>query len=210
MDNSAQERNSNLLKFSQQQVVLPTGSNITEDQWQAIIQNNMSYDRHFYYGVKTTKIFCRPSCKSRVPNRENVKIFQDTQQALSESFRPCKRCKPLDLQLPSEEWIEQVVHYIDANYSEHLTLQTLAELCHGSPYHLQRTFKKITGLTPTEYIQKVRINKAIEYLTTSDMSITEIAITVGITNMSYFVTLFKQKIGHTPLGYRRFKNAKEA
>lgn len=70
------------------------GESITVEMWQAIVQNDSSYDDKFYYGVKTTRIFCRPSCKSRPPKIENVRIFQNVQQALSENFRPCKRCKP--------------------------------------------------------------------------------------------------------------------
>lgn len=180
---------------------------ITNEQWQAIMLNDMSYDKKFYYGVKTTKIFCRPSCKSRPPRMENVKIFLDPKQALDEDFRPCKRCKPINKQLPAEEWVEQVTGYIDTHFKEHLTLQKLANLCHGSPFHLQRTFKRVTGKTPTEYIQQTRIKKATEYLVACDKQVGEIAEAVGIPNMTYFVTLFKQKTGYTPTEYRQaYKN----
>ncbi|WP_366592257.1 bifunctional transcriptional activator/DNA repair enzyme AdaA [Bacillus subtilis] len=176
---------------------------ITNEQWQAITSNDISYDNKFYYGVKTTGIFCRPSCKSRPPIKKNVKIFNDYKQALEENFRPCKRCKPTDQRLPAEEWVEQITEYIDINYGEHLTLQILADLFHGSPYHMQRTFKRVKGQSPTEYIQHTRIKKAIEYLDDSDKQITEIADSVGIPNLAYFVTLFKQKTGYTPTEYRQ-------
>ena len=185
---------------------MEVNNGMTNEQWNAIICNDAFYDKKFYYGVNTTGIFCRPSCKSRPPKRQNVKIFNNPQQALDENFRPCKRCKPTDQRLPSEEWVEQVAMYIDSNYYEHLSLQTLADLFHGSPFHLQRTFKKVNGITPAKYIQDTRISKSMEFLLNEDRPIKEIAIAVGISNMSYYVTLFKQKTGFTPIEYRQLKN----
>ena len=175
----------------------------TEEQWQAIIDNDATYDKKFYYAVKTTKIFCRPSCPSRPPKKENVTIFQKPSQALRETFRPCKRCKPNKLKLPVEKWISEVCEYIDLNFGDHLTLQVLADWFYMSQYHLQRTFKKIKGESPTEYIQNVRVQKAKAFLTDSDKQVREIAELVGIPNMTYFVTLFKQKTDCTPIEYRR-------
>ncbi|WP_233522583.1 bifunctional transcriptional activator/DNA repair enzyme AdaA [Peribacillus glennii] len=182
---------------------------LTEEKWQAIILNNEAYNRKFFYAVKTTGIFCRPSCKSKMPNKENVLIFDNAQQAITEGFRPCKRCKPTGGPLPDHEWVTQITHYIEANYNKKLTLQSLADICHGSPYHLQRTFKRIKRVTPIEYIQKTRITKAVEYLADSEESITEIAGAVGMYNTSYFTTLFKKKTGLTPTEYRQLNRNKE-
>ncbi|MHA4095573.1 bifunctional transcriptional activator/DNA repair enzyme AdaA [Bacillus cereus] len=176
---------------------------ITNEQWHAIIYNDSSYDNKFYYGVKTTGIFCRPSCKSKIPKRDNVNIFKNAQEALSQNFRPCKRCKPTALNLPNEEWIKHITDYIDKNFDEPLTLERLASICHGSPFHLQRTFKKIKGLTPMEYIQQIRTSKAKYYLEQTNYSIIEIGLTVGIQNTAYFSTLFKKKTGYTPNEYRK-------
>lgn len=182
---------------------------MTDERWQAIVQNDSSYDDTFYYAVKTTGIFCRPSCKSRTPNRNNVRIFLNVQQALSEKFRPCKRCKPNGLRLPEEDWIAQITEYIDNHYSETLTLAILANMCHGSPYHLQRTFKKMKGITPIEYIQQTRISKAMQYLTNTNHTIMEISFAVGIPNTAHFATLFKKKTGYTPTAYRKINRIKE-
>ena len=108
---------------------------LTDERWQAITCNDKSYDDIFIYAVKSTGIFCRPSCKSRDPKKENVRIFNDAKEAVSEGFRPCKRCKPSGLRLPDEEWVIQITEYIDRNYNETLTLEILADMCHGSPYH---------------------------------------------------------------------------
>lgn len=176
---------------------------LTEEQWQAIIDNDARFDEIFIYAVKSTGICCRPSCKSRNPKKENVRIFDDVDAAIADGFRPCKRCKPGGLHLPDEEWAIQIGEYIDAHYWELLTLEILSDMCHGSPYHLQRTFKRIRGLSPVEYIQKVRISKAIYELTMTDKSIAEIGLSVGLPNPSYFITLFKMKTGQTPKQYRK-------
>ncbi|MEC0014328.1 bifunctional transcriptional activator/DNA repair enzyme AdaA, partial [Bacillus cereus] len=171
--------------------------------------NDSSYDSKFFYAVKSTGIFCRPSCKSRIPNRNNVRIFHHAEQALSENFRPCKRCKPNGITLPNEEWVEQIKDYIEKHYDKSLTLDMLAGMCHGSPFHLQRTFKRIIGLTPIEYIQQFRILKATKYLLHTNQSIKEISTAVGIENPEYFATLFKKKTGFTPTEYRKKNEMKE-
>src|SRR4051794_21552162 len=108
---------------------------MTNEKWQAIINNDASYNNQFFYAVKTTGIFCKPSCKSRVPKKENVRIFQKKDQALDANFRPCKRCRPTNERLPDSEWVALITEYIDKNFTEKLTLETLADISHGSPYH---------------------------------------------------------------------------
>lgn len=183
---------------------------LTEERWQAILENNMDYDHQFIYGVKTTGIFCRPSCRSRAPRKEHVRIFADASHALAAGFRPCKRCRPTGERLPDQEWVDQMTQYIDQNYRETITLDTLAGICHGSPYHLQRTFKRITGITPVEYIQRKRIGEAMSILLHTDKSVTEIAGIVGFSNTPYFITLFKKMMGQTPNDYRRAYEIKQS
>ncbi|WP_231637300.1 bifunctional transcriptional activator/DNA repair enzyme AdaA [Paenibacillus sp. FJAT-27812] len=183
---------------------------IPEEKWQAIISNDASYDGRFIYAVKTTGIFCRPSCKSKAPNKENVRLFENAEQARSAHFRPCKRCKPTGERMPDDEWVDIITQYIDSHYREILTLDTLADMCHGSPYHLQRTFKRMKGMTPVEYIQQTRITKAKEYLAHTDRAVSDIALNVGMANTSYFITLFKKKTGRTPNDYRHSKPNNDA
>uniref|UniRef100_UPI0033418105 bifunctional transcriptional activator/DNA repair enzyme AdaA n=1 Tax=Bacillus cytotoxicus TaxID=580165 RepID=UPI0033418105 len=176
---------------------------VSDEQWQAIANNDASYDGQFFYAVKTTGIFCRPSCKSRVPKRENIGFFENADQALAAHFRPCKRCKPTRQRLPDEEWIAFITEYVDSHCDETLTLEVLALLSHGTPYHLHRTFKKIKGMTPVDYIQHVRTEKAKMLLTTFDDPVSEVGESVGLSNTPYFITLFKRKTGQTPEAYRR-------
>lgn len=184
-------------------MVVTKKSIISAEYWKAIIECDPTYDDTFFYAVQTTGIFCRPSCKSREPNRDNVRIFQNAYMALEENFRPCKRCKPDGLTLPADEWIEQITEWIDQHYSERLTLEVLADISHGSPYHLQRLFKRVKGISPNEYTQQVRLTKAIEKLETTKQSVADTGMAVGFSSTPYFITLFKKKFGVTPADYRK-------
>jgi Adenosine deaminase len=177
-------------------------ASIPEDKWLAVLSNDSSYDGQWYYGVKTTGIFCRPSCKSKPPNRSHVRIFHTASDALSEQFRPCKRCKPVQQQLPDEEWAAQARAYIEMHYHEPLTLTLLADVLHLSPYHLQRTFKRLAGATPAAYMQQIRIREAMKLLASTNLTITDIAEQVGFTNAAHFATRFQTITGLTPTQYR--------
>jgi AraC family transcriptional regulator of adaptative response / methylphosphotriester-DNA alkyltransferase methyltransferase len=176
---------------------------MNDESWQAIVLSDAAYDGKFYYGVITTGIFCRPSCKSRVPVKANVKLFENSLQAIAENFRPCKRCKPDGGRLPNEEWVAQIVSSIEKRYAEALTLGKLAEWFHGSPYHLQRTFKRIQGQSPAEFLQKTRIARARELLVNTELPVTDIAMAVGIPNTSHFATLFLNQTGCSPTLFRK-------
>lgn len=176
---------------------------MTEEKWRAILANDAAFDGQFYYAVRTTGIFCRPSCKSRPPNIENVRLFRSAEQAQSAGFRPCKRCRPTGRRLPDDEWVASVTAYIDSRFAEPLSLEHLADAAHGSPYHLHRTFKKVTGMTPALYVQAKRIERAKELLRRTDMPVTEIGINSGLANTPYFITLFKKTTGLTPAVYRQ-------
>ena len=105
--------------------------------------------------------------------------------------------------MPDQAWVEQIVAYLDRHFSEPLTLQTIAAMCHGSPHHLHRTFKRIKGVTPAEYIRQRRIETSMEALLETDLAVSEIARSVGMPNAAHFITLFKRMVGSTPNEFRQ-------
>ncbi|MFD0670168.1 bifunctional transcriptional activator/DNA repair enzyme AdaA [Cohnella sp. GCM10027633] len=178
-----------------------------DTNWQAIVECDESYDGKFYYAVATTGIFCRPSCKSRTPSRDNVTPFDSTAQALAAGYRPCKRCKPDELAAPNESWVERISAYIEQRLAEPITLEALSAHMHGSPYHLQRTFKQLRGMTPAQYALGKRIEHAKAMLAGTGQSVSDIAAAVGMRSAGHFATVFQSKTGLSPTAYRRHRLA---
>ncbi|MBC1811580.1 methylphosphotriester-DNA--protein-cysteine methyltransferase family protein [Listeria booriae] len=176
---------------------------VTEEQWRAICENDARYDGKFFYAVSSTRIFCRPSCKSRVPRRENVSIFRNLEDAMAAGYRPCKRCKSGGARMPDVEWVAQIEAFVLEHYAEHLTLDRIADGCHGSAYHLHRVFKAQKGMTPLDFVHQVRIRRACVLLETTGMSVMDIGVAVGISNAAQFATLFRKLEGVTPSVYRK-------
>ncbi|SEM88009.1 bifunctional transcriptional activator/DNA repair enzyme AdaA [Paenibacillus sp. OV219] len=176
---------------------------MTDERWNAIVNCDAAYDGQFYYGVTTTGIFCRPSCKSRSPLPGHVRLFESAADALADRFRPCKRCKPDGMRLPDEEWAAAIKEVIEARYQEPLTLPVLAELMHVSPYHMHRTFKRMTGESPAARLSRTRITAAKQLLRTSALPVREIAAQVGFPNAAHFATVFQKAEGCSPTAYRQ-------
>ena len=174
-----------------------------EEQWKAITQCDRSYDGKFFYAVMTTRIFCRPSCKSRVPNRDNVTIVMTVDDALQAGYRACKRCRPDQFRWPAEELVDWATEYIRAHYNEPLTLGRIAQTLHINRYHLHHTFKRMAGTTPVEYLRQERMAAAKQLLETSCMTVMEIAMAVGFVSAGHFSSVFRKHFGTSPSVYRR-------
>jgi AraC family transcriptional regulator of adaptative response/methylated-DNA-[protein]-cysteine methyltransferase len=136
------------------------------EYWQAVIRRDPEYDGRFVYAVRSTGIYCRPSCPSRRPKRENVQFFALPVQAEQAGFRACQRCQP-DKAVPDEPHlglVQAICRYL-AEPREHIpTLNELAQQFNLSPYHLQRTFKRIVGVTPHQYAAGHRLERFKESL----------------------------------------------
>ena len=121
-----------------------------ESRWQAVAERDARADGAFFFAVRTTGVFCRPSCASRAPRRENVSFFTTTDEAAAAGYRPCKRCQPTSL--PRElAIVERACKALDADPQQRMTLAQLSEAVHVSPFHLQRLFTRIVGISPRQY-----------------------------------------------------------
>ena len=127
-------------------------------RWKAVLGHDRGADGLFVYAVRSTGVYCRPSCPSRRPRRDRVAFFESPGDARSAGFRPCRRCRPDDSAAP-DPWIEKIRRacvYL-SNVDGHPSLTTLAARLGGSPYHLQRNFKRLVGVTPREYADACRL-----------------------------------------------------
>src|SRR5437762_7307623 len=131
------------------------------EMWNAVLARDSSRDGNFVFAVKSTGIYCRPSCPARRPRREQVSFFQLPEAAEREGFRACRRCHPRRARAtdPKIELARRICHAIDEHGEEPQTLKTLSEETGVSAHHLQRTFKDIMGITPRQYADSQRLKK---------------------------------------------------
>src|SRR5437879_11348010 len=129
--------------------------------WNAVLARDASRDGSFVFAVRSTGIYCRPSCPARRPRREQVSFFQVPEAAEQAGFRACRRCHPRRARAndPQVELVRQICHAIDEHDEEPLTLKTLSAETGISAHHLQRTFKDIMGITPRQYTDSRRLNQ---------------------------------------------------
>ncbi|WLR42530.1 Ada metal-binding domain-containing protein [Bacillus carboniphilus] len=179
---------------------------LTKDEmWSAIIQCDRALDGVFFYGVKTTSIFCRPSCKSKNPKLENVRFFSNPEDALNHGFRPCKRCKPdfnNSVYHPSEELIQNSIDFLNNNFRDCHTLEDIAKAMNVSRFHLNRTFKKHTGQTPRIYLEMIKVTYAKTLLENTSLKTIDICYQSGFNSLSTFYSVFKRHTGESPQKHR--------
>jgi AraC family transcriptional regulator of adaptative response/methylated-DNA-[protein]-cysteine methyltransferase len=128
----------------------PTG---LDARWKALASRDGGADGTFVYGVTSTGVYCRPSCPSRRPRADRVRFFDTGAQARGEGFRPCKRCKPdqVDVGIPGMDAVRRVSAYLAAHADEPVTLAALGRMAAMSPHHLQRRFTALVGVSPRQF-----------------------------------------------------------
>jgi AraC family transcriptional regulator of adaptative response/methylated-DNA-[protein]-cysteine methyltransferase len=178
---------------------------LSEDaaKWQAVLAHDRRADGQFVYAVRSTGVYCRPSCASRRPRREVVTFFDAPADAERAGFRACRRCAPRDAAL-ADPWVDKIrraVVYL-ANVEGHPSLATLAKRLGGSPYHLQRNFKRIVGVTPREYADACRLRKVKRRLR-EGAPVTGAMLDAGYGSSSRFYERAAPKLGMSPSTYRR-------
>lgn len=175
---------------------------VTDIQYQAIKNNDKRYDNVFWYAVKSTKIFCRPTCLSRLPKKENIEIYYTREGPIRAGYRPCKRCQPLGKPVSDEEWAQEIDTILLHHYQQKLTLEELSYLARGSESNLRHTYKAVTGMTPQKRLMNIRLEKARNELLETNLTVKEIAERVGMSNVGYFIRKFRAYYGDSPLQFR--------
>jgi AraC family transcriptional regulator of adaptative response/methylated-DNA-[protein]-cysteine methyltransferase len=171
--------------------------------WRALLQRDGTFDGRFVYGVTSTRIFCRPSCPSRHPRRDRVRFFAGPPEATAAGFRACKRCKPTsDGVSDAERGVERARAFLDAHADERVSLARLAKEAGVSAAHLQRTFKRIMGLSPREY-SAARRRDRLRTALRSEGSVSRATFEAGYGSSSRVYERAHALLGMTPATYRK-------
>ena len=164
--------------------------------YNALVSKDSTFEGVFYAAIKTTGIFCRPTCHARKPKRENVEYFGHTDDALNHGYRPCKVCHPMEKKGQIPDWLKPLMDEIDEGTRTKVKDQDLRDLGLDSA-RVRRWFKKHHGITFQGYLRSLRINKAFGQLREGDQVIRS-AYENGYESLSGFLEEFKNTTGFTP------------
>jgi AraC family transcriptional regulator of adaptative response/methylated-DNA-[protein]-cysteine methyltransferase len=176
---------------------------LTDWRWMAVKGRNPEFDGVFYFGVETTGIFCRPSCSSRSPKRQNVKFFTTPSEAESAGFRACLRCKPKSEYSPgpAATLITRAFAVMKEDADDVPTIDDLAVRLEVSSGHLQKTFKAVLGLSPKEVTDMMRIESFKRNVRETDVTTSLYDSGFGSSRSLYEKA--GERLGMTPAKYRK-------
>ncbi len=185
--------------------------------YRALVEKDSSFEGVFIAGIKTTGIFCRPTCNARKPKPENVEYFTDSRQALSFGYRPCKVCQPMQPFGEKPDWLKALQIELTNNPQQKIKDQDLRE--RGlEPARVRRWFKKHHGITFHAYTRAIRINRAFglikhnidnhkgsNQLNAKKNTITDTAMDSGFESLSGFHDAFKKITGGSPVNSKQIQ-----
>ena len=179
----------------------------TEIYWKAIQNNDTRFNGAFVYGVSSTKIYCKPSCASKLPKRENVQFFDDFNKAETKGFRACLRCQPKnETTNPQTEIVLRACEILETE--EQISLEDLSAELNLSPAYLQKTFKEIIGVSPKKFAEIKRLEKFKTELKNGS-GVTDAIYESGFNSSSRLYENVSEKLGMTPKTYaNKGKNMK--
>src|SRR5579863_6394335 len=190
-----------LMSRPQPSSAVPFG--IDEQRWHAVLARDASHDGEFVFAVSSTGVYCRPSCAARRPRRENVRFFRAPEAAERAGFRACLRCHPRTRSGNKEsDSVKAICRFIEQHLDESLTLERLGKEFHQSPFHLQRRFRAVLGITPREYADSCRLRTLKRNLQAGD-SVTRAMYDAGYGSSSRLYEKTASQLGMTPDKYRR-------
>src|SRR5438874_3519078 len=174
-----------------------------DNRWQSVLARDASQDGRFVFAVSSTGVYCRPSCPSRRPRRENVTFFNKPDEAEKAGFRACLRCRPKAIGGNHQtEMVKAVCRYIEQHLDEPITLSRLGAAFHQSPFHLQRSFKAALGISPRAYADSCRMNQLKRNLQAGH-TVTRAMYDAGYSSSSRLYERTASQLGMTPDKYRR-------
>lgn len=175
---------------------------LDDDRWQAVLARDRDRDGEFVFAVRSTGIYCRPSCPARRPRPENVRFFDDPHAAERAGYRACRRCRPRTTATAQDELVTRATAWLDSHAHEKVTLSRAASELGVSPGHLQRTFSRITGMSPRAYVATKRMETAKSELRTG-AGVTHALHAAGYGSSSRFYDQARSRLGMNPATYRQ-------
>jgi AraC family transcriptional regulator, regulatory protein of adaptative response / methylated-DNA-[protein]-cysteine methyltransferase len=178
--------------------------NTPEDgRWIAIVTRATGADGRFVYAVRTTGIYCRPTCPSRRAKRENVETFETPREAELRGYRPCRRCRPHAADgTPTDRTVAAARAFLDGHPAERVSLERLARAVGASPWHLQRSFTRVVGISPKGYHDAAR-RAALKAGLQNGETVSQAAVAVGYGSPGPVYARAAAALGMTPGRYRR-------
>jgi AraC family transcriptional regulator, regulatory protein of adaptative response / methylated-DNA-[protein]-cysteine methyltransferase len=183
------------------QVKMQLSSPSEDAMRKAVSERDAHFDGSFVYGVVTTGVYCRPSCKSRSPKAINIRFFPGPKAAESAGFRACKRCQPRASATSTAKLMQSLAKYIDKNADQPLSLDLLSEQAHLSPTHLQRTFKAVLGVSPKAYHDAARL-RLLKISLKAGKSVLDSIGDAGFQSTSRIYGHATRNLGMAPSAYR--------
>lgn len=171
-----------------------------ERAWKAFEQRDRSFDGRFVGAVRTTGIYCKPSCPARHPMRENVEFFADGEAARAAGYRPCLRCRPDEVGRDRRA-VGRALELI-GSAEEVLPLEALAAEVGYAPHHFHRLFKRETGVTPAAYARRLRIER-LEQALADGGRVTDAIYDAGYAAPSRAYADAAERLGMTPSAWRK-------
>jgi len=172
-----------------------------DSRWASVLARDPGADGQFVYAVGSTRVYCRPTCPSRRPNRRHVHFFRLPAEAEAGGYRACRRCHPRETEPTAVRRVREARSYLDHHLDETVTLARLGRAVGMSPYHLQRTFKQVIGMTPREYASGRRVDRMKSQLKRGE-SVSRATYGAGFSSPSRAYDHSRRRMGMTPAAYR--------
>ena len=180
-----------------------------ENYWQAVLARDAQFESSFVYAVRSTGIYCRPTCASRRPSRQQVAFYASPEAAEQAGFRPCRRCRPrgtaADSRSAQAKLVERLCREIEASLDEGdgaITLTTLSQRVGTNPYQIQRSFKRVMGITPRQYADAKRLARLKSRLQ-KGQDVTGALYDAGYGSSRALYERAPSRMGMTPATYRK-------